>query len=119
TVAYPLTGKIVCGICGKNYRHKINNVGTKYANPVWICSTFNTRGKKHCPSKQIPESVLENIVNSFKKEIKQIITYPDNMLKFIFSDDTETQMQWQNKSRKWTDDMKAENYNNLRKGHKS
>ena len=45
SVSYPLTGKIKCGICGKNYRHKINNAGTKYANPVWICSTYNTRVK--------------------------------------------------------------------------
>lgn len=47
---YPFTGMMVCGGCGKHYRRKIARAGTKYASPVWICSTFNTKGKKHCPT---------------------------------------------------------------------
>lgn len=47
------TGKIHCGICGKNYRRKT----TPY-NVVWCCSTYNTKGKKFCASKVIPEATL-------------------------------------------------------------
>ena len=47
------TSKIRCDICGKNYRRKT----TPY-NVVWCCATYNTKGKSHCTSKQIPESIL-------------------------------------------------------------
>lgn len=41
----------------KNYRHKITATGN-----VWICATYNTRGKKYCPTaKQIPESTLISV----------------------------------------------------------
>ena len=60
---YPFTGKIVCGRCGKNYRRKITNPGTKYERVVWICSTFNSRGKAACHSQQIPEDVLQELVD--------------------------------------------------------
>lgn len=48
--------KIRCAICGKNYRRKV----TAY-NVVWCCSTFNTKGKKYCESKVIPEAILQAV----------------------------------------------------------
>ena len=54
---YAFTSKIKCNLCGKNYNRKIAASGTRYEKPVWICSTFNTYGKKHCPSSQIPEEI--------------------------------------------------------------
>ena len=48
---YPFTGLLVCGNCGKSYRRKVTAT-----QPVWICATYNTQGKKYCDSKQIPES---------------------------------------------------------------
>ena len=55
---YPFMGKIKCGICGHNYRRKQAAAGTKYTKAAWICSTFNTSGKRFCASKQIPENIL-------------------------------------------------------------
>ena len=55
----PLTDRIYCGVCGKRYRYKVTRLGTPYAAPVWICSTFNYRGKAYCASKQIPEDILK------------------------------------------------------------
>jgi len=92
--SYAFTSKILCSECGKNYRRKINNAGTKYAKTVWICSTFNRLGKESCHSKQIPDGVLEMLTAEFKKEIKQIVAYSDNRLKFIFADSTETERKW-------------------------
>ncbi len=57
--AIPLTDRVYCGICGKKYRYKVTRLGTPYAAPVWICSTFNYRGKAYCASKQIPEDILK------------------------------------------------------------
>lgn len=54
TTTYPFTRLIVCANCGKHYRRKTTATGI-----VWICSTYNTHGKKACAdSKAIPESVL-------------------------------------------------------------
>ena len=53
TVTYPFTRLIVCANCGKHYKRKTTATGI-----VWICSTYNTHGKKACASKAIPESVL-------------------------------------------------------------
>ena len=54
TNRYPFTQKIRCACCGKYYRRKTTVTGV-----VWICSTYNTKGKKYCPTaKQIPENTL-------------------------------------------------------------
>ena len=99
---YPFTGKIQCGCCGKNYRRKTTATGI-----VWICSTYNTKGKKHCPkSKQIPEEKLyaaccealgisEFDENIFQSEIEQIIVPAPNQLKFIFHNGTMKIVEWQ------------------------
>ncbi len=99
------TSKITCGICGKNFRRKINNAGTKYAKVVWICSTFNTKGKKHCASKQIPESILEEKV---PKNFKSILVPTQGILEVTLQDDSVVTITWDNPSRtdSWTDEMK-------------
>ncbi len=66
TNKYKYTGKIICGICGKHYRRKINNSGTKYEKAVWICDTYNSKGKAFCQSKQIPEAILNTLVEEIE-----------------------------------------------------
>ena len=120
TVAtYPFTGKIVCGVCGKNYRRKLNNAGTKYQKAVWICSTFNTLGKTHCQSKQIPEGILTLLTAEtlgitefderiFMQNIKEIRVQSSNLLIFVLNNGDTIEKQWQNKSRSesWSDEAK-------------
>ncbi len=118
TVAvYPFTGKILCGCCGKNYRRKTTATGI-----VWICSTYNTKGKKYCPTaKQIPEEKLyaaccEVLAISdldediFQSEIQQIIVPAPNQLEFIFHNGTTKTVEWQDRSRSesWTDEMRKQ-----------
>ena len=108
--------KIRCAICGKNYRRKV----TAY-NVVWCCSTFNTKGKKYCPTaKQIPETTLISAccdvlkllkfdVENFNNNIKQILVPAPNELIFLFHDGRQEQYIWKDRSRSesWTDEMKA------------
>lgn len=102
---YPFTGKIVCGQCGKNYRRKTTNPGTKYERVVWICSTFNSRGKAACPSQQIPEDVLEELVDVNFAGIR--IPEPNTLI-IVAPDGSEIERYWQHKSRSesWTDEMR-------------
>lgn len=108
------TGKIQCGICGKNYRRK-----TTPFNTVWCCSTFNTRGKAYCTSKAIPEETLKDCIadalgskyfaeDFFTETVDSIVAEPGNTMRLIFKDGTEKQIMWQDRSRSesWTDDMR-------------
>ena len=100
--SYPFSGKIICAKCGKHYRRKVTATG-----PVWICSTFNSKGKAFCPSKQIPEATLTEIIGDMPFD--SIIADDVNKLT-VKSGGTETVLYWKDRSRSesWTDEMRAE-----------
>ena len=105
---YPYTGLMVCAKCGKSYRRKVTATG-----PVWICATYNTRGKKYCASKQIPESILEATTASVTDDltsIVKIIVDDGNLLHYQLADGTVIERTWKDRSRSesWTDEMRAE-----------
>ena len=116
---YSFTGKLVCTICGRHYRRRIANAGSKYAQPTWICSTFKQHGKTACPSKQIPETVLymasaevleltEFDQGIFEETVKEIQVAESNKLIFVFCDGHTTEQFWRDRSRSesWTVDMR-------------
>lgn len=102
---YPFTGRITCACCGKHYRRKLTAGG-----PVWICSTFNTRGKSACPSKQIPEGILLAATNEFGGvgNITAVTAHNGNLLEFVLADGTTATHRWQGRSRaaSWTPEMR-------------
>ena len=118
-----------CEKCGAHYIRKVSNCSNKYRRVFWNCSTFLKKGKSVCHTKQIPEEELYKLScdvlgmtefdeKKFKAEIKEI-TIPDwNVVTFVFYDGTKITKTWQDKSRKWTDEMKLENYENLRRSQK-
>ena len=103
---YPFTGLITCAGCGKHYRRKVTKTG-----PVWICATYNTLGKKACPSKAIPEPTLMALaaeIDDFSK-ITAITADKDNALIFTLSNGETIVKQWKDRSRSesWTPEMRA------------
>ena len=102
----PLTDRIYCGICGKRYRYKVTRLGTPYAAPVWLCSTFNYRGKAYCASKQIPEDILKELIASAlgtvhtEESVHHIEMHPDNRVLFVFQDGHTEERFWEDHSRK-------------------
>ena len=116
TGVYPFTSLIKCGCCGKTYRRKTTVTGI-----VWICNTYNQKGKKFCPTaKQIPEEKLISAccevlginhfdADVFQETVSEIIVPRPNILLFRFSDGTEHTVLWQDRSRSesWTPEMKA------------
>jgi len=117
TVTYPFTGMIHCGCCGKYYRRKVQKYRT-----LWICWTYNARGKKFCPkSKQIPEDILYDKVcevlqldefdnEVFQSEIESILVPRPNVLTFLFKDGHEQTVHWQDHSRSeaWTAEKRSQ-----------
>ena len=105
TVTYPFTRLIVCANCGKHYRRKTTATGI-----VWICSTYNTHGKKACAdSKAIPESVLyELTADTPLGDLTAIRAEKDNTLAFCFKNGEQTVKRWKDRSRResWTEEMK-------------
>ena len=103
---YPFSGIMTCAICGKHYRRKITPTG-----PVWICSTYNTSGKKACASKAIPEPTLIALAekNAHRGQITAVTVAQENHLTVRFADGSECEEIWQDRSRSesWTEDMRA------------
>lgn len=111
---YPFTGKLICENCGKHYQRKKTATGS-----VWICSTFNREGKSACPSKQIPENILEKIsadvletaefdAELFAEKIEKIDICQNCAVKFYFRDGNTEVRTWQVRSRaeSWTPEMR-------------
>lgn len=109
---YDFKGVVFCGICGNRYKRKKN-----YKKYVWVCNKAHTEGVSECSSKQVPESILSELASGFDKEILKIIVLPENIIQFIFEDGSSIEKKWEKPSRKWTDEMKSENYENLRRRH--
>ena len=113
---YPFTGILRCGCCGGAYHHKT----TRY-NLIWICRTYNTKGKVFCSgSKQIDERKLYDAINKyfgwdkfnqdkFLKKVEKIIANPGNELEIHLKDGTLDTINWNDRSRSeaWTDEMKS------------
>ena len=102
---YPFSGKITCARCGKHYRRKVKETG-----PVWICTTYNTYGKAACPSKAIPESVLEAITDEVGGigKITALQACEGNTLVLTLTNGEQIVKRWQDRSRRqsWTPEMK-------------
>lgn len=92
TYKYPFSGKIICGICGKKYRHK-----SRRGKDFWNCATYEKYGKSSCPSRKIPEDILYKITTKvlgipnfdeacFLERIKEIQVHQNNCLIFAFND---------------------------------
>ena len=102
---YPFTGLLVCGNCGKSYRRKVTAT-----QPVWICATYNTQGKKYCDSKQIPESTLAEVTATVAsiEDIEKIVVYNGNRLEYHLVGGAVIEKRWADRSRSesWTDEMR-------------
>ncbi len=107
---YAFTGIIKCGKCGAYYRRKHNNAGTKYEKVVWICDTYNSKGKAACASRQIPEDVLlmKAAEVGGAENIAGIVVPEHNKLIFTLKDGRRIYTEWQNPSRResWTPEMR-------------
>lgn len=102
--AYPFTSLITCAKCGKHYRRKINKTGA-----VWICGTFNHKGKAACSSKQIPESTLLAMTEDMDmSQVSGITADNGNRLIFFLNDGKTIEKVWRDRSRaeSWTDEMR-------------
>lgn len=122
--SYPFTSMIQCGICGKNYKRKVQR-----GKVAWYCSTYQDKGKAGCPSKKIPENVLFSLSNEmlgldefdasvFEEEIVQITVPKQGKLVFEFKDGHTVEKNWQYRSRResWTDEMREKAREHARRG---
>lgn len=122
-----LSSLVRCGICGKNYRRK-----TTSTRHLWICSTYNARGKKHCASQAIPETTLKEAcslvlgLNEYDAEsvanrIQQIEAMPERTLIFTLKDGSKHEAKWvfPSRSESWTEEkrMKAAEQTKKRRNH--
>lgn len=102
---YSFSGKLICACCDKHYRRKITATG-----PKWICTTYNTHGKAACPSKAVPEQILEAITDEVGGigKITALQVCNDNTLVLTLASGEQVVKRWQDRSRRdsWTPEMK-------------
>jgi len=100
--AYPYTGKIVCAKCGKHYRRKTTATGI-----IWICDTYNSKGKSACASKAIPETTLNELTKDMLFD--EIIADEGNTVRIRYGS-SETVKHWKDRSRSesWTEEKRKE-----------
>ena len=104
TKRYPYSGLITCSCCGARYSRKVTHGG-----PVWICTTYNTQGKAACPSKAVPERVLDSLTADISlDDLTALRAENGNRLVFCFKDGSESVKRWEDRSRaeSWTPEMK-------------
>ena len=111
---HTFTGLLVCGKCGKAYRHRNSPHGN-----YWVCSTFDSLGKVSCASKKIPERQLIAALNSefgyaefdeqdLRRRVKKIVASDGNALTLQFYDETQKTIIWVDHTRRdsWTPEMR-------------
>lgn len=111
---YPFSSIIKCGLCGENFKRVTRN-----GKVCWNCRTFQEKGKAECPSKQIPEGILESVTAEvlgldsfdgeiFKERIERIEVPEANSLNFVFKDGHIEERTWKDRSRSesWTPEMR-------------
>ena len=110
---YPFTQLLVCGVCGKHYVRKTCRTGFR-----WMCATYNSKGKKYCDSKMIPEDkLIEMTSNIDMAQVDHIKVERENTIIIVLKDGTEITRQWQDRSRaeSWTDEMRQKAAEQTRK----
>ena len=110
---YPFSQLMVCGICGKHYVRKTCRKGFR-----WMCTTYNSKGKKYCNSKMIPEDKLLEMTSDIDiSQVDHIKVAHENTIIIVFKDGTEITRQWQDRSRaeSWTDEMRQKAAEHTRK----
>lgn len=108
---FPFSSKICCGKCGKHFTRKTVAAKTSYEKQVWICRTFNQKGKALCDAKQIPEDILKQLSAEviglpefeemvFESKIEEIQVPENGTLVFVFYDGHTVTKIWENPSRR-------------------
>lgn len=68
TNRFPFSQKIVCGNCGKSYRHTINNTTSPSRQYKWSCATYTNKGREVCDMGSVKDSTLRKLfVRVFNK----------------------------------------------------
>lgn len=115
------TSKIKCGNCGVSYRRsgKRQRKHSDDVYYVWVCQTYDRKGKAACPAKTIPEITLKAVCADvldlpefdeevFLKQIEKIVVIGDDQLDFYFKDGKVIQKKWKSNAKKdcWTQEYR-------------
>lgn len=117
------TSIVKCGNCGASYRRsgKRQRKDKNEVYYVWVCQTYDRKGKASCPAKTVPECKLKAVCAEvlglaefdeavFTEIIRQITVIGDDILEFAFTDGTTLRKQWKStaKTEWWTAERRKE-----------
>lgn len=123
------TSKIKCGNCGVSYRRsgKRQRKDKYEVYYVWVCQTYDRKGKAACPAKAVPERKLKTICTEvlglaefdetvFNEKIQQITVVGNDILEFTFMDGSTLKKSWNSTAK--TDWWSAERRKEWSERHK-
>ncbi len=65
---YPFSHKIICGNCGRGFRHQIHNCSTTFRQDFWGCANYIERRVTTCDMRPIKNNTIEKLfVRVFNK----------------------------------------------------
>ena len=117
------TSRIKCGNCGVSYRRsgKRQRKDKNEVYYVWVCQTYDRKGKSACSAKSIPEKKLKTVCaevleldafdeDVFTERVEQITVISDDTLEFHFTDGSTLRKAWKSTAKTdwWTDERRRE-----------
>lgn len=82
---YPLSQKIVCGVCGKSYIRQTETKGN-YKRVFWVCREKKMYGNSKCCSVAINEKKLPNLITSDDFGIRALIKRIELQVQIVLKD---------------------------------
>ena len=115
-IEYDFSKYLKCGVCGEVFKKKPQKHNTLY-----LCNSRYKRGSKGCSNKGVPDDMLVVAINDalntsmfdpvvFKKQIKEIVVFENNVLELHFLDGRVKKTTWKERDNKeqWTLEKRAE-----------
>lgn len=69
---YPFSHKVICGVCGSGYSHKVQNPNKSWRSEIWVCQNQHRNGQEACTCTRIKNGVLiEKFIDCYNEFIEK------------------------------------------------
>lgn len=93
TSKYPLSGLLVCGICGHRLRRHIRTVGSGKHVAAWGCTNRVSNGRSVCDSHHINEDVVEATIRKAFDGMDDVLDAVEDIYTEVLEVDSHTELE--------------------------
>ena len=92
TSKYPLSGLLVCGVCGHRLRRHVRTVGSGKRVAAWGCTNRISNGRSVCDSYHINEDVLEHTIRAAFDGMDDVLDVVEESCAEVLEADNHTEL---------------------------